>query len=118
MDRLFKRIDTVFLQVKDLEKSIKWYVEVLGFNLRWSDNDNGYAAINISETPLTLVRADNVSPTSHILFNFYSSDIKRAYTALIEKGVEVEDIIDYGNVLSFNFLDLDGNKLGVCYFEE
>lgn len=118
MERLFKRIDTVFLQVKDLEKSVNWYVEVLGFDLRWTDNENGYAAINISETPLTLVRTDNVIQSALSPFNFYSSDIERAHTALIEKGVEVEDIIDYGNVLSFNFKDLDGNKLGVCYFEE
>lgn len=117
MEQLFKRIDTVFLQVNNLEKSVKWYTELLGFNLRWIDNESGYAAINISETPLTLVRTNKVEPPPHIPFNFYTSDIKTAHTKLKENGVEVEGIIAYGNVLSFKFKDIDGNELGVCYFE-
>jgi catechol 2,3-dioxygenase-like lactoylglutathione lyase family enzyme len=118
MSQLFKRIDTVFLQVSDIDESIKWYTETLGFNLRWFDNENGYAAINVSETPLTLVRVKEVKPATHNPFNFYTSDINKVHEELNKKGVEVEDIVDYGNVLSFNFKDLDGNTLGVCYFEE
>lgn len=118
MSALFKRIDTVFLEVTDMEKSIKWYTEVLGFSVRWHDEENGYAAIEMGETPMTLVRAVKVTPASHCLLNFYSSDIYAAHQKLQENGVEVDAVIDYGTVLSFEFKDPDGHILGVCYFEE
>ncbi len=51
MSALFKRIDTVFLEVTDMEKSIKWYTEVLGFSVRWHDEENGYAAIEMGKHP-------------------------------------------------------------------
>lgn len=57
MSTLFKRIDTVFLKVNDFEKAIDWYCSVLGFTLRWKHEAGGYAALNIGETPLTLVRS-------------------------------------------------------------
>ncbi|TYS55595.1 hypothetical protein FZC74_18930 [Sutcliffiella horikoshii] len=118
MSKLFKRIDTVFLEVTNMERSIGWYTEVLGFSVRWHDVENGYAAIEMGETPLTLVRAEEVIPGSHCLLNFYSSDIYDAHHKLLESGVQVEDVIDYGTVLSFEFKDPDGHILGVCYFEE
>ncbi|MFA9556902.1 VOC family protein [Evansella sp. AB-rgal1] len=118
MSTLFNRIDTVFLQVTDMEISIKWYTEVLGFQLRWYHKESGYAAINIGETPLTLVHANEVTPGTHAPFNFYTSDIKKAYETLVNLGVEVEDIEDHGDVMSFHFKDPDNNLLGVCYFEE
>ncbi|MFD1739614.1 VOC family protein [Bacillus salitolerans] len=118
MSHLFKRIDTVFLEVSDMDESIKWYTDVLGFSLRWYQQEGGYAAINIGETPLTLVRSKEVTPSSHCPFNFYTSDIHKAHQELKSKGVQVEEIVDYGDVLSFNFKDLDGHTLGVCYFAE
>lgn len=118
MNKLFKRIDTVFLEVTNMERSIGWYTEVLGFSVRWHDVENGYAAIEMGETPLTLVRAEKVTPGTHCLLNFYSADIYAAHQKLAERGVSVEDVIDYGAVLSFEFKDPDGHILGVCYFEE
>ncbi|KMJ57350.1 hypothetical protein AB685_17850 [Bacillus sp. LL01] len=118
MSALFKRIDTVFLEVTDMERSINWYTEVLGFSVRWHDVENGYAAIEVGETPLTLVHAEKVTPASHCLLNFYSSDIYVAHQKLRENGVEVEDVMDYGTVMSFEFKDPDGHILGVCSFEE
>ncbi|NLP52580.1 VOC family protein [Bacillus sp. RO1] len=118
MSKLFNRIDTVFLEVTDMEKSIGWYTDVLGFSVRWHDVENGYAAIEMGETPLTLVGAEEVTPGSHCLLNFYSADINAAHQKLVESGVQVEDVMDYGTVLSFEFKDPDGHILGVCYFEE
>jgi catechol 2,3-dioxygenase-like lactoylglutathione lyase family enzyme len=56
MDAIFKRIDTVFLKVKDFDRAIDWYSNILGFTVRWKDEEGGYAALNIGETALTLVR--------------------------------------------------------------
>jgi hypothetical protein len=96
-------------------------VEKLGFTLRWRHDEGGYAALNIGETPLTLVRAaDGVElhNSDHAPFNFFTSDIQEAHRQLKEKGVHVEAIQDHGDVLSFDFKDLDGNRLGVCHFQE
>jgi catechol 2,3-dioxygenase-like lactoylglutathione lyase family enzyme len=118
---LFKRIDTVFLHVKHFDQAIEWYVENLGFTLRWRHDESGYAALNIGETPLTLVRTKEgteLHDSEHAQFNFFTSNIKEAHRQLKERGVDVEPIQDHGDVLSFDFKDLDGNRLGVCHFQE
>ncbi|WP_342025973.1 VOC family protein [Cytobacillus pseudoceanisediminis] len=71
---MFTRIDTVFLQVIDFGKAIEWYSTVLGFPVRWRDDQGGYAALEIGETPLTLVRSERVIPSSHMPFNSQAWD--------------------------------------------
>ena len=70
MKELIKRIDTVFVEVSDLDYSIKWYSKILGLTLRW--NRNGYAAFTVGETTLTLVQSAVVTPAKHSPFNFFS----------------------------------------------
>lgn len=122
MSGLFKRIDTVFLKVKDFDKAIDWYTTVLGFSVRWVHQDGGYAALNIGETPLTLVKAgegEELPKKSPISFNFYSPNIEAAHAHLIENNVEVEPInSESDGVKWFRFKDLEGNSLEVCYFKE
>lgn len=122
MSSIFKRIDTVFLQVSDFEQAIKWYGDVLGFKLRWKDDKGGYAALDIGETLLTLVRTNNnekpVRKNNHISFNFYTSDIEQAHQYLVQNDVNVEPIIEDKDVKWFKFQDLEGNDLEVCYFKE
>ena len=56
---MFKRIDTVFLPVQDTNGAISWFEEKCGFVLRWHDEENGYAAMDVGngETAFTLVRS-------------------------------------------------------------
>ncbi|EFV75677.1 hypothetical protein HMPREF1013_04172 [Bacillus sp. 2_A_57_CT2] len=115
---MFTRIDTVFLQVIDFGKAIEWYSTVLGFPVRWRDDQGGYAALEIGETPLTLVRSEKVIPSSHMPFNFYVSDIVEAHQHLAGHKVKAGPIQDDGTVKWFEFEDPDGNKLGVCHFKE
>lgn len=114
MSTLFKRIDTVFLKVKDLDQAIEWYTKVLGFDLRWKVE--GYAALNISETPLTLVQATGeFSPIKESSFNFYVSDVNEAHEHLKKHGVQLGPI-ESNEVQWFWFSDSDGNRLEVCSF--
>lgn len=117
-DSMFTRIDTVFLEVSNLEKAISWYSDHLGLHPRWHNADGGYAALGVSETPLTLIQSENVKPAEYTPFNFYTSDVEGTHRKLKEKGVMVYDIEDYGDVKAFDFKDPDGNKLGVCHFKE
>ncbi|WP_084028915.1 VOC family protein [Bacillus sp. J33] len=121
MPKMFKRIDTVFLPVRDFNKAIDWYTTVLGFPARWRDDQGGYAALEAGETPLTLVRTPEEIPAnkdSHMPFNFYADDIEQAYRHLIQHEVKTGPIQDDGTVKWFDFEDLEGNKLGVCHFKE
>jgi len=121
MSSLFKRIDTVFLPVKDFGKAVDWYCDVLGFTVRWKDDLSGYAALNIGETPLTLVRKSEEelhNGKSHVTFNFFTADVEKAYQHLVDCQVNVEPIQDEGSVKWFKFQDLEGNPLEVCHFKE
>ena len=77
---MFKRIDTVFLPVQDTNGAISWFEEKCGFVLRWHDEENGYAAMDVGngETAFTLVRSPQMGtgqPAEHEWFNLYTSDI-------------------------------------------
>ncbi|PYZ97609.1 hypothetical protein CR205_03165 [Alteribacter lacisalsi] len=119
MTALFKRIDTVFLQVKNIDQSLAWYTETIGLSVRWHEKEGGYAALDTDgETPLTLVQSDHVYPSPHPVFNFYAENIEEARTRLNKNAVRTSPVMNYGTVRSFEFKDPDGNVLGVCHFEE
>jgi len=120
---MFKRIDTVFLPVQDTYRSIKWYQEKCGFSLKWHDEANGYAAMGIGngETAFTLMRNTRVEVSSHAeheCFNLYTSDIHATHQYMLDAGVEATPVQSGGNMEFFQFVDLDGNRIGVCSFED
>ncbi|TCP54748.1 putative enzyme related to lactoylglutathione lyase [Tumebacillus sp. BK434] len=120
MSELYKRIDTVFLPVRDLEASVAWYAEHLGMKQRWKVN--GYAALDIAggETPLTLcavAEGEDVRPSARCVFNLYAADIQAAYQKLKDGGVTLSEMF-HDDVDWFEFRDPDGHVLGVCHFAE
>ncbi|MFC4410471.1 VOC family protein [Chungangia koreensis] len=120
---MFKRIDTVFLPVKNISSAIEWYKEKCSFRLRWYHEEGGYAAMDIGDgkTAFTLVRSDQMGgqkPSMHEWFNLYTADAKAAHEQLALAGVEVTDILNDDTIEFFNFKDLDGNMIGVCSFKE
>ncbi|WP_088009436.1 VOC family protein [Indiicoccus explosivorum] len=118
MSASFTRIDTVFLPVTDLDRSIQWYTGTFGFPIRWTHTEGGYACLDIGETPLTLVRTDAVTPEAHMRFNFFVTDPDAAHRQLTERGAGPSAIHHDGNLQWFDFTDPDGHKLGVCHFSE
>ena len=115
---IFRRVDTVFLPVRDLDRAIAWYTQTFGFTLRWKQGN--YAAMNISETPLTLYQpeAPFQPVTQHSPFNFYTPDLDAAHARLKECGASVKAIDRHPDFGFFEFHDPDGNLLGVCWFPE
>ncbi|MBO2518606.1 MULTISPECIES: VOC family protein [Limnochorda] len=115
---MFRRIDTVFVRVRNLDEAVAWYTQHLGLEVRW--RHPGVACLNLGETPLTLLEAGEAfHPVEEAPFNFYAPDIEAAYARLRAAGVPVdEQITDDGGVRWFGFRDPDGNRLEVCWWPE
>jgi len=115
---VFKRIDTVFFPVRNLDAAIGWYSKHLGLTLRWKAE--GYACFDLAETPLTLVEKGSAfTPVTDASFNFYAADIDSVYATLKAAGITVDDeIAAPPGVRFFGFHDLDGNRLEVCWWPE
>ncbi len=112
------RIDTIFLPVTDFESAVTWYSDVLGFPTRWRNDENGYAALEIGETPLTLVRSTEPYRGERELFNFYTADIEETHRELQNRGVDVDSIQETADVDFFQFRDVCGNVLAFCCYEQ
>lgn len=115
------RMDTVFIPVKDLQRSAEWYSRILGIPMK-EVNPPVYNLEIEGDTGLALdtdnfhstVRDGDVQPSAHPLFNFLTHDIDEAYRFLVKNGVEVDpEIIRFGNVVYFHFKDPDGNMIMV-----
>ncbi|WP_078596270.1 VOC family protein [Evansella clarkii] len=112
----------IFIPVSDLNKSTKWYKEMLGFEMLHSDapeaNTMTMKGLN---TIFCLVTCEDIKqpefPKNNYdvrgYFNILTKDIDKVYEELIEKGAQVSDIHDYGNVRGFTLTDLDGNQFGI-----
>ncbi|MEX2347766.1 MAG: VOC family protein [Balneolaceae bacterium] len=115
MEKLFQKVDTVFVTVENRDKTKAWYQEMLDLKLIW---ENEYVSVlsTGTGTPITLM-PKNDSGDKQPLFNFLTPDIEKAHKHLKENGVEVKPIIEEENLKTFDFIDPEGNKLNVCYLE-
>jgi glyoxylase I family protein len=115
------------IQVFDMQTSLKFYCEILGFTvhqsagenpdwvwLKWNDTD---LMLNTAyETPFRPDQPDNARVAAHedtILF-FGCPDVQRAYDTLLSKGVKLNPpaLASYG-MMQLYFSDPDG--YGICF---
>jgi catechol-2,3-dioxygenase len=113
-------VGTVFVPVKDLEKSAAWYSDILGLPLRKVsppvynlEMQNGMIVTLDVDSFTSTVREGDVNPSQHGLFMLHTSDIEAAHNYLKEKNVDVEDIQRIHSAAFFHFKDPDGNKIMV-----
>ncbi|MFF2755749.1 VOC family protein [Psychrobacillus sp. NPDC058041] len=114
---LVERIDTVCLKVSDVNKVSQWYQEVLGLQEQYKENHYVILSVGTSGVPLTLEKGSTETNENTAYPIFFSSNIEHTFNVLTENGVKVTEIQKDGLNTFFNFCDLDGNKLQICYWE-
>jgi len=122
------KIGAVFVPVMNVEKSIRWYKEILELQHvgTWPGNSGADFYFAEERQYLTLVKVENKQPMEFTAspkyqnpyYNFTINDLKAYHEKLQQKGVNVTEIIDQGPIVGFDFYDLDGNKFGVVVDKE
>ncbi|WP_342566677.1 VOC family protein [Psychrobacillus sp. FSL K6-4046] len=116
------RIDTIFIHVSDLERSIQWYSNLLGIEVLKTNHTGPIYTFNMGENRPGLTLDNHCLdedytfiPSNQPLFIFSCTDIEEAFLHVSSMGVEmVTDIIRYTDLSEFSFKDPDGNILMVC----
>jgi catechol 2,3-dioxygenase-like lactoylglutathione lyase family enzyme len=117
---IFLRLDTLFLRVRDFERSRAWYEMHLGFTPTFIDPQERLVIFDLGGTiSLTLweLKRDEALPLPGFAWPFpifLSDDLVRARERLLDQGVKAEMIQNSSGVSFFGFFDPDGNRLEVC----
>jgi catechol 2,3-dioxygenase-like lactoylglutathione lyase family enzyme len=111
------RLEVVPLPVTDVERSLSFYVERVGFHL---DHDvkpgNGMRVIQLTPpgSACSIVfgtgMGESNPPGSIKNVHLVVDDIAEARRSLVERGVDVSEIQDMGGVMYAYFADPDGNS--------
>jgi catechol 2,3-dioxygenase len=125
-----ERIGHCLLRVRDVERSKKFYMDVLGFQLMEQDPEHGGVFLSLPEDGHTIdlfpvehpetaqpvtERRDRVGLV-HIAFKVASyAALEEAYKTLQTHRVQVHRMIDHGSQRSLYFTDPDGNGLEIYY---
>ena len=115
-----EQVHYIRIPVKDLERSAKWYRDVLGLQLL--NHSEERAILKVNEGPFLLILVPTEDETfAHFTINheqefsigFTSPELSKFHQHLMDNQVKVEDIQeDHGHTF-FHFYDPNGNKLQV-----
>lgn len=102
---------TISVNVSDLQRSIDWYRDALGFDVEyrleeigWAELTTPFGAVNVGLSQTEDQRAGGTVPTFGVV------DIDSARRHLESRGVKLDEIFDVrGMVKLMGFYDPDGN---------
>lgn len=122
------RIDNFYFVVENIEKSIKFYSELLNkkptniIGNRWADweNENNqiyFGIISKEASESNLVKGNNG------VLGLYTDNIEKAYETCISLNAKMlykpEKIFNStDNYMCFAIEDLDGNKIEISYYDK
>ena len=118
-------IDHVALSVTDVERSAKWYIEVLGFERRYQDVWKGIPVfIGKGTTAIALFQAEEPDGPAgdpgprmlHLAFRASGEGFKTAQQELQSHGIPFQ-FEDHEVSHSIYFRDPDGHKLEITTYD-
>ena len=122
-----KRLDHFGVDVSDLDRAERFYVEVLGMSveLRLPDqrllrHGDGNCALFLApdRVPGGLELIENPLGKSHHAFEVAWTDLERARRLFVERGISHHAPIDWGDHECLYFLDPDGNLLELVGYRQ
>jgi catechol 2,3-dioxygenase-like lactoylglutathione lyase family enzyme len=115
------KVNTIFIHVSDLERSVEWYCNLLGqvydmssvkrpvYNLQV----NQQVGITLDAGPAN--RSKRLGGLDYPLFNFHTNDIDEAYDYIKQLNYDINsEIIRFNDLSFFTVRDPDGNVMMVC----
>ena len=117
-------IDHVGLAVKDVQKSVAWYQEVLGLERLYEDVWGDFpGVVGIGDTSVAFFPTDDPEvllppglPIHHLAFRLDRANFKTAQEALRQKGIEFE-FQEHKIVHSIYFYDPDGHLIELMTYD-
>ncbi|HEV7998275.1 MAG TPA: VOC family protein [Planctomycetaceae bacterium] len=120
-------IDHVALAVKDVERSVAWYKDVLGLERRYQDAWGSYpAVVGAGTTSIALFPVDGPEPKPclgsdvlamrHFAFRTDRANFNLARRELSQRGILLHSE-HHGISESFYFQDPDGHELEITTYE-
>ena len=121
-----KYLAHVNVYVRDVERSHKWYADLLGLHtydyrpgaaaFMSADRDESHEIALMQVGPDAPLQAAGQVGLNHMAWRVESiDDLKEFYQRLKEKGVPISRIVDHGISLGIYFRDPDGNGIEVYY---
>lgn len=119
---IHNKINTVFVHVSDLHRSVKWYTQLLGQTYDSNTIEKPVYTIDISEsTGLTLdagpagISKTSSSSSDYPLFNFHTDDIDESYEYVKTLGFHINsDIVRFEDFSFFTISDPDRYTIMIC----
>jgi catechol 2,3-dioxygenase-like lactoylglutathione lyase family enzyme len=115
---MINKLFAICLLVKDFDKSMNFYKDVLGLEL--NSQDGGFADFKMDGTSLAIFErkaAESMFPGKYMgsaggaVYAFQVEDVQKTHDALVKKGVTfIEDVktTSWGQIVTY-FTDPDGN---------
>jgi catechol 2,3-dioxygenase-like lactoylglutathione lyase family enzyme len=126
VSNFISHIATVEIPVTNLNKSIDFYIDILGVKVEFKEDKQAMITFSKQGVPtLFLVETEESKSLSfrntnngivHSVIDFYTPRLKEFYNWLVEKQVEVGtlNVHNETGLGGFGFRDPDGNLIGAC----
>ena len=108
----------VTLHVNDMDRAIRFYQDVFGFQVSWTDaRQLGWVEIttHLDGLFIGLIESVHGLAENQIAFTINVSNLEETKDYLISKGVDTTKIEGFAGMISmFFFVDSEGNRIAVA----